>query len=142
MNENLPVPAIWTLSSVILFSRRLFLCRRFYDLLTDSLNSGGKNLAACRSQPLFRDVQIVTRRAALIWDVASKETPRNWLRVAVQRAAEDGVHIKQLLMGHKRLVNTEVYTKIFALDVTPDLAFSLPVDEARRLLAIPAQDSF
>lgn len=41
-------------------------------------------------------------------------------------------------MGHKQLENTEVYTKIFALDVTPVLAFSLPFDEARELLALPA----
>jgi site-specific recombinase XerD len=117
-----------------------------------------------RLQEYFATFKLLTRRATPMWDVASQETPRNWLRAAVHRAAEDGVtfsvrpitphtfrhsyavhllmnavHIKQVqaLMGHKRLENTEVYTKIFALDVTPDLAFSLPVDEARGLLALP-----
>lgn len=50
------------------------------------------------------------------------------------------VHVKQVqaLMGHKRLENTEIYTRTFALDVTPDRAFSLPVNEARGLLALPS----
>lgn len=84
-----------------------------------------------------------------MWDVASQETPRNWLKAAVERAEYDGIsfsvrpitshtfrhsyaihllmngiHIKQVqaLMGHKRMENTEVYKKIFALDVTRDLS--------------------
>ena len=116
-------------------------------------------------QGYFATFKLLTRRATPMWDVASQETPRNWLRAAVRRAAQDGVtfsvrpitphtfrhsyamhllmndvHVKQVqaLMGHKRLENTEIYTRIFALDVTPDLAFSLPVDEARGLLALPS----
>lgn len=118
-----------------------------------------------RLQGYFATFKLLTRRATPMWDVASQETPRNWLRAAVRRAALDGatfsvrpitphtfrhsyamhllmndVHVKQVqaLMGHKRLENTEIYTRIFALDVTPDLAFSLPVDEARGLLALPS----
>ncbi|HDU1553391.1 TPA: tyrosine-type recombinase/integrase [Klebsiella pneumoniae] len=118
-----------------------------------------------RLQGYFATFKLLTRRATPMWDVASQETPRNWLRAAVRRAAQDGVtfsvrpitphtfrhsyamhllmndvHVKQVqaLMGHKRLENTEIYTRIFALDVTPDLAFSLPVDEARGLLALPS----
>lgn len=50
----------------------------------------------------------------------------------------NGVHIKQVqaLMGHKRLENTEVYTRIFALDVTPDLSFSMSSDVALELLGL------
>lgn len=118
-----------------------------------------------RLQAYFATFKLLTKRATPMWDVASQETPRNWLRGAVYRAALEGVtfsvrpitphtfrhsfavhllmngvHIKQVqaLMGHKRLENTEVYTKIFALDITPDLSFSLPIDEARGLLALPA----
>lgn len=120
-----------------------------------------------RLKEYFATFRLLTRRATPMWDVASQETSRNWLRAAVPRAALEGgarcvltphtfrhnyavhllingLHIKQVqaLMGHKRLENTEVYTKIFALDVMPDLAFSLAADEARQLLAIPAPYSF
>lgn len=114
-----------------------------------------------RLQEFFATFRLMTRRATPIWDVASQETPRNWLKAAVKRAENDGVsfsvypitpktfrhsygvhlvmnglHIKQIqsLMGHKRLENTEIYTRIFALDVSPDLRFSMPVEEAKRLL--------
>lgn len=114
-----------------------------------------------RLQEYVATFRLMTRRATPMWDVASQETPRNWIRGAVERAFSDGVtfsvspitphtfrhsyavhllmngvHIKQVqaLMGHKRMENTEVYTKIFALDVTSDLAFSVPVTEAMRLL--------
>jgi len=117
-----------------------------------------------RMQEFFATFRLMTRRATPMWDVASQETPRNWLRAAVSRAAQDGivfsvrpvtphtfrhsyavhllmngVHIKQVqaLMGHKRLENTEVYTRIFALDVTPDLAFSMSPDSALQLLGLP-----
>ncbi|KAA5922131.1 site-specific integrase [Pantoea sp. Bo_2] len=114
-----------------------------------------------RMQAFFATFRLLTRRATPMWDVASQETPRNWIRAAVRRAEQDGVifsvrpvtphtfrhsfavhllmngvHIKQVqaLMGHKRLENTEVYTRIFALDVTPDLSFSMSSDAALELL--------
>lgn len=114
-----------------------------------------------RLKELFATFRLMTRRATPIWNVASQETPRNWLKAAVRRAEADGmhfsvypitpktfrhsygihlvmngVHIKQIqsLMGHKRVENTEIYTRIFTLDVSPDLIFSMPEEEARRLL--------
>lgn len=114
-----------------------------------------------RLQEYFATFRLLTRRATPMWDVASQETPRNWLKAAVERAERDGVsfsvwpitphtfrhshavhllmngiHIKQVqaLMGHKRMENTEVYTKIFALDVTPDLSFSMSPGQAKLLL--------
>jgi integrase len=114
-----------------------------------------------RLQEYFATFRLLTRRATPMWDVASQETPRNWLKAAVERAERDGVsfsvrpitphtfrhsyavhllmngiHIKQVqaLMGHKRMENTEVYTKIFALDVTPDLSFSMSPAQAKLLL--------
>lgn len=115
-----------------------------------------------RLQGYFATFKLLTRRATPMWDVASQETPRNWLRAAVRpgwrdffgaphhaahvlpqlcdASAVNDVLVKQVqaLMGHKRLENTEIYTRIFALDLTPDLAFSLPVDEARGLPALPS----
>ena len=40
----------------------------------------------------------------------------------------NGIHIKQVqaLLGHQRLENTEIYTRIFALDLPADLTFSFP----------------
>ncbi len=114
-----------------------------------------------RLQEYFATFRLLTRRATPMWDVASQETLRNWLKAAVERAERDGVsfsvrpitphtfrhsyavhllmngiHIKQVqaLMGHKRMENTEVYTKIFALDVTPDLSFSMSPAQAKLLL--------
>lgn len=67
-------------------------------------------------------------------------TPHTFRHSYAMHLLMNDVHVKQVqaLMGHKRLENTEIYTRIFALDVTPDLAFSLPVDEARGLLALPS----
>lgn len=116
-----------------------------------------------RLQEYFATFRLMTRRATPIWDVASQETPRNWLKAAVRRAERDGVrfsvspitpktfrhsfgthlvmnglHIKQIqsLMGHRRAENTEIYTRIFALDVSADLTFSMPEAEARKLLLL------
>jgi integrase len=116
-----------------------------------------------RVQEYFSTFKLMARRASPIWDISSTETPRNWLKAAVGRAKRDGVtfsitpivpktfrhsfavhllmngvHIKkvQALMGHERLESTEVYTKIFALDVTRDLglSFSMLPEEALLLL--------
>ena len=79
---------------------------------------------------------------ARLWEVTDR-TVRTWLNDAVTRAAADGVtfsvpvtphtfrhsyamhllyagvplKVLQSLMGHKSLKSTEVYTRIFALDV-------------------------
>lgn len=100
----------------------------------------------------------------LLWPVASDETPRNWLRAAVQRAERDGVTFSlpsitpitfrhsfamhlisrhmplkalQTLMGHKSLSSTEWYTKVFALDVGHQVgvAFSMSAGEALALIS-------
>lgn len=98
-----------------------------------------------------------------LWQVKSDETPRNWLKAALERARRDGVtfsfsqitpktfrhsfamhliqnhvplKVVQSYMGHQELSSTEVYTKIFALDVGHHygVRFSIPQDEAIRLL--------
>lgn len=95
--------------------------------------------------------------------MSSSQTPRNWLVEAVERANSDGVtfsfapittktfrhsfamhmlqnHIPpkvlQAYMGHSELKSTEVYTKVFALDVGRHygVAFSMDSDEARSLI--------
>lgn len=96
------------------------------------------------------------------WEVASRQTPINWLTAAVTRAERDGVmfsipitphtlrhsfamHLKmhglpdmilQSLMGHRYARSTEVYSRVMALDVLAGrrLDFTLDVSTARRLL--------
>ncbi|NIG21253.1 site-specific integrase [Pantoea sp. Al-1710] len=89
------------------------------------------------------------RRRELLWQVTD-ETMRNWLKAAVARAADDGVHFSvpvtphtfrhsyimhllyhrqplkviQALAGHKDARSIEVYTRVFALDVASTLAVS------------------
>lgn len=92
-----------------------------------------------------------------MWAVASDETPRNWIRAAVERAARDNVtfsihpvtpktfrhsfamhliqhhvplKVVQAYMGHAEIASTEVYTKVFALDVgfAREVRFTVPVD--------------
>lgn len=98
---------------------------------------------------------------ARLWPVADR-TVRTWLGEAVAAAAADGVtfsvpvtphtfrhsyamHMRyagiplkvlQALMGHKSLSSTEVYTKVFALDVAARhrVQFQMPGDEAVGLL--------
>ncbi|WP_325177786.1 tyrosine-type recombinase/integrase [Pantoea sp. 1B4] len=106
-----------------------------------------------RMRELFATFRMMTRRATPVWDVASQETPRNWIRGAIARAGAqgirfsvnpvtphtfrhsfavhllmNGIHIKQVqaLLGHQRLENTEIYTRIFALDLPADLTFTFP----------------
>jgi len=117
-----------------------------------------------RVQEYIATFKLMTRRATPIWGFKSSETPRNWLKAAVGRAERDGVtfsvrpivpktfrhsyavhlllngvHIKkvQALMGHQRIESTEVYTKIFALDVTRDLGltFSMQPEDAIALMS-------
>lgn len=98
---------------------------------------------------------------ARIWEITDR-TVRTWLGEAVEVAAADGVtfsvpvtphtfrhsyamhmlyagiplKILQTLMGHKSMSSTEVYTKVFALDVTARhrVRFEMPGEEAVALL--------
>ena len=44
-----------------------------------------------RLQEYFAAFRLLTRRTKQMWDVASQETPRNWLKAAVERPERDGV---------------------------------------------------
>ncbi|MBK0079690.1 MAG: phage integrase family protein [Enterobacter cloacae] len=98
---------------------------------------------------------------ARIWEITDR-TVRTWLNEAVEAAAADGVtfsvpvtphtfrhsyamhmlyagiplKILQTLMGHKSVSSTEVYTKVFALDVAARhrVRFEMPSEEAVALL--------
>jgi len=98
---------------------------------------------------------------ARIWEITDR-TVRTWLNEAVESAAADGVtfsipvtphtfrhsyamhmlyagiplKVLQSLMGHKSLSSTEVYTKVFALDVAARhrVQFQMPGIEAVALL--------
>lgn len=98
---------------------------------------------------------------ARIWSVTDR-TVRTWINEAVDTAAADGVafsvpvtphtfrhsyamhmlyagiplKVLQSLMGHKSVSSTEVYTKVFALDVAARhrVQFQMPEDEAVALL--------
>ncbi|KKF38618.1 site-specific integrase [Hafnia paralvei] len=98
---------------------------------------------------------------ARIWSVTDR-TVRTWINEAVDAAAADGVtfsvpvtphtfrhsyamhmlyagiplKVLQSLMGHKSVSSTEVYTKVFALDVAARhrVQFQMPEDEAVALL--------
>lgn len=110
----------------------------------------------------FEDDPITGERRALpIWNVSDR-TVRNWIARAVDAAERDGVkfsigisphtfrhsfamhllynhvHPKVLqgLLGHEKFESTEVYTKIFALDVaaSQQLRFTLDTRDALQLL--------
>ncbi|CZX67997.1 Resolvase [Enterobacter hormaechei] len=98
---------------------------------------------------------------ASIWEITDR-TVRTWLSEAVEAAAADGVtfsvpvtphtfrhsyamhmlyngiplKVLQSLMGHKSISSTEVYTKIFALDVAARhrVKFQMPESEAVAML--------
>ncbi|WP_241362217.1 tyrosine-type recombinase/integrase [Klebsiella pneumoniae] len=98
---------------------------------------------------------------ARIWEVTDR-TVRTWLNEAVENAAADGVSfsvpvtphtfrhsyamhmlyagiplkVLQSLMGHKSVSSTEVYTKVFALDVAARhrVQFQMPGTEAVAML--------
>ncbi|MGT3172776.1 tyrosine-type recombinase/integrase [Yersinia enterocolitica] len=103
---------------------------------------------------------------ARLWEVTDR-TVRTWLNDAVTRAAADGVtfsvpvtphtfrhsyamhllyagvplKVLQSLMGHKSLKSTEVYTRIFALDVAARhrVQFSMPGQDAVAMLKYSGQ---
>lgn len=98
---------------------------------------------------------------ARIWEITDR-TVRTWLNEAVDTAAADGVtfsvqvtphtfrhsyamhmlyadiplKVLQSLMGHKSVSSTEVYTKVFALDVAARhrVQFAMPENEAVALV--------
>ncbi|NWC63972.1 site-specific integrase [Cedecea sp. P7760] len=98
---------------------------------------------------------------ARIWEIADR-TVRTWLSEAVEAAADDGVtfsvpvtphtfrhsyamhmlyagiplKVLQSLMGHKSISSTEVYTKVFALDVAARhrVQFQMPETDAVSML--------
>ncbi|RLM18826.1 resolvase [Brenneria alni] len=98
---------------------------------------------------------------ARIWSITDR-TVRTWLTDAVARAADDGVtfsvpiaphvfrhsyamhmlyagvplKVLQGLMGHKSLKSTEIYTKVFALDVAARhrVQFQMPSTDAVAML--------
>lgn len=98
---------------------------------------------------------------ARIWEITDR-TVRTWLSEAVETAAADGVtfsvpvtphtfrhsyamhmlyagiplKVLQSLMGHKSISSTEVYTKVFALDVAARhrVKFQMPESEAVAML--------
>ncbi|ENG6273748.1 site-specific integrase [Enterobacter hormaechei subsp. hoffmannii] len=98
---------------------------------------------------------------ARIWEITDR-TARTWVNEAVEAAAADGVRfsvpvtpltfrhsyamhmlyagiplkVLQSLMGHKSVSSTEVYTKVFALDVAARhrVQFQMPTDEAVSLM--------
>ncbi|MCU2704450.1 site-specific integrase, partial [Enterobacter hormaechei subsp. steigerwaltii] len=100
-------------------------------------------------------------RRPRIWEITDR-TVCTWLSEAVETAAADGVtfsvpvtphtfrhsyamhmlysgiplKVLQSLMGHKSISSTEVYTKVFALDVAARhrVQFQMPGDEAVALL--------
>ncbi|EFA5199770.1 phage integrase family protein [Escherichia coli] len=98
---------------------------------------------------------------ARIWEITDR-TVRTWLNEAVEAAAADGVtfsvpvtphtfrhsyamhmlyagiplKVLQSLMGHKSISSTDVYTKVFALDVAARhrVQFSMPESDAVTML--------
>ena len=98
---------------------------------------------------------------ARIWEITDR-TVRTWLNEAVDAAAADGVtfsvpvtphtfrhsyamhmlyngiplKVLQSLMGHKSISSTEVYTKVFALDVAARhrVQFQMPEADAVAML--------
>ena len=98
---------------------------------------------------------------ARIWEITDR-TVRTWINEAIEAAAADGVtfsvqvtphtfrhsyamhmlyagipiKVLQAMLGHKSISSTEVYTKVFALDVAARhrVQFQMPGDEAVALL--------
>jgi integrase len=105
---------------------------------------------------------------ARLWEITDR-TVRTWISEAVDAAAADGVtfsvpvtphtfrhsyamhmlyagiplKVLQSLMGHKSVSSTEVYTKVFALDVAARhrVQFSMPEQDAVTLLRQQSSDT-
>lgn len=112
-----------------------------------------------RLHEYFETFRLYRKSATPIWQISSSQTPRNWLAAAVERAKRDNVtfsfepittkvfrhsfamhllqhhvppKVLQAYLGHTELKSTEIYTKVFALDVGRQygVTFSMPVEEA------------
>lgn len=120
-----------------------------------------RRLFASTKEQFETDPVTGERRALPIWNVTDR-TVRNWLVRAVDTAQRDGVQfsigisphtfrhsfamhllyghvhpkVLQGLLGHEKFESTEVYTKIFALDVaaSQQLRFTLDTREALEVL--------
>lgn len=120
-----------------------------------------RRLFASTRERFEEDAVTGERRAMPVWGVTDR-TVRNWIERAVSAAARDGVRfsiavsphtfrhsfamhllyghvhpkVLQGLMGHEKSESTEVYTKIFALDVaaSQQIRFSLDTRNALELL--------
>lgn len=120
-----------------------------------------RRLFASTKEQFEEDTLSGERRTLPIWGISDR-TVRNWLGRAVDAAGRDGVRfsisviphafrhsfamhllyghvhpkILQGLMGHEKFESTEVYTKIFALDVaaSQQVRFSLDTQDALQLL--------
>lgn len=135
---------------------------RLVPLSDDQFVSQLEMMVATLRIPLERRNKRTGRtEKARIWAVTDR-TVRTWINEAVEAAAADGVAFSvpvsphtfrhsyamhmlyagiplkavQALMGHKSLSSTEVYTKVFALDVTARnrVQFHMPGDQAVALL--------
>ncbi|EOV1631618.1 tyrosine-type recombinase/integrase [Yersinia enterocolitica] len=103
------------------------------------------------------------KRHEPLWPITD-DTARNWLARAVDSAKRDGIMFRvnpvttktfrhsyamhliqhsvplkviQAFMGHKELKSTEVYTKVFTLEIGQQFGvrFSMNADDARRLIS-------
>lgn len=120
-----------------------------------------RNLFASTREKFETDTLTGEKRAMPVWSVTDR-TVRNWLKGAVNQAERDGVtftveisphtfrhsfamhllydhtppKVLQSLMGHEKYESTEVYTRVFALDVaaSQNVTFTLPVGDALQLL--------
>jgi integrase len=120
-----------------------------------------RNLFASTREKFEIDTLTGEKRAMPLWSVTDR-TVRNWLKGAVNQAERDGVSftveisphtfrhsfamhllyghtppkVLQSLMGHEKYESTEVYTRVFALDVaaSQNVTFTLPVGDALQLL--------
>lgn len=120
-----------------------------------------RRLFASTRERFEEDALTGERRAMPVWNVSDR-TVRNWLVRAVDAAERDGVKLSiavsphtfrhsfamhllyghvhpkvlQGLMGHEKFESTEVYTKIFALDVaaSQQIRFMLDTPDALLLL--------
>ncbi|HDT1737594.1 TPA: tyrosine-type recombinase/integrase [Escherichia coli] len=100
-----------------------------------------------------------------VWDITSRQTPLNWINTAVARAGRDGVtfsvpvtphtfrhsyamhltmsgvppRVLQSLLGHRYARSTEIYTRVFSLDVLTGSGLSFTCDPqlAKQLLGYP-----
>ena len=123
-----------------------------------------RNLFASTKEKFEIDSVTGEKRALPVWNITDR-TVRNWLKAATDRAERDNIRMSievsphtfrhsfamqllyahtppkvlQSLMGHEKFESTEIYTKVFALDVaaSQNVTFSMPVAMALKLLNQP-----